>query len=189
MSQGRPRKCPKCQRSFQALEWNSDGTCNCRYCYQEFESVSFAAQFTGNAVASPQAVALAEDSTCFFHTSNQAEQVCDACGRFLCAVCAVPFGGRTLCPGCIAAGKKDGTTTMPERRLPGGIALAFAVVPIFLWPLTVLTAPTALWLAISGWNKPGSLVNPGRGKLIAAGVIALIQCGLWTVLGLHFWLK
>lgn len=184
MIQGRPKKCPKCKRSFQALEWSDDGTGSCRYCYQDYECVSFAAQFANAAVAAPQAVAMEEESTCFFHAANQAEQVCDACGRFLCAVCSVPFGGRTLCPSCIAAGKKDGTTTMPERKLPGGVALALALAPILMWPLTLLTAPVALWFAISGWNKPGSLVSPGRGKLIVAGLIALIQCGLWAFLGI-----
>jgi hypothetical protein len=190
MRLGRPKKCPKCSRSFQALDWIDDASCTCRYCHEDFESVSFAAQFFGGAVATPQAVVMAEDSTCFFHSSNQADEVCDGCGRFLCAVCAVPFGGRTLCPSCIAAGKKDGTTTIPERSLPGGIGLALALGPMLIWPLTLVTAPVALGFVIIGWNNPGSLVRPGsRGKLILAGVIAVLQIVAWAALGLRLWLK
>jgi hypothetical protein len=140
-------------------------------------------------MATPRAISVAEDSTCFFHVSNQAEKICEGCGRFLCAVCAVPFGGRTLCPTCIAAGKKDGSTALPERALPGGIAMAFALGPILIWPVTLLTAPIALGMVITGWKKNGSLVRPGRKMLIAAGVLALLQIVGWAVLGFNLWLR
>jgi len=94
-----------------------------------------------------------------------------------------------LCPNCIAAGKKDGTTTIPERSLPGGIALALAVGPLFLWPITLVSAPVALGFVFVGWHNPGSLVRPGRGKLIVAGLIALLQITIWTVFGIRWWLK
>jgi hypothetical protein len=131
----------------------------------------------------PQAVAVAEDSTCFFHGDNQAEKVCDGCGRFLCAVCAVPFAGKTRCPNCIANSKKDDVRLVASRSLPGGAALGLALLPIVFWPLTLLTSPVALYLAITGRKKPQSLVRPGRWKLLVAGLVALLQIGGWAFLG------
>jgi hypothetical protein len=134
---------------------------------------------------------LSAESVCFFHAENRAEAICDGCGRLLCPVCAVPFAGQKLCPTCIATGKATGAPAMiRDRMLWDGTAFALALVPILVWPFTLITAPAALGVVIYGWNKPGSLVRgPSRWRFIVAGILALAQIGGWATLGAMLWLK
>ena len=69
-----------------------------------------------------------------------------------------------------------------------GRALMLAVVPVFVWPVTLLTAPVAFYLAVTGWKEPQSLVAPGRWKLVLAGVISLVQLCAWGFLGVSLFL-
>jgi hypothetical protein len=183
MTRGPALPCPACKRSYEALDWFDANHCRCRKCQEDFDFFPFPALVATKEIAKPQAVAVAEDSTCFFHAQNQAEKVCDGCGRFLCAVCAVPFAGKTMCPNCIANSKKDDVRLVASRPVAGGAALGLALLPILIWPFTLITAPVALYLAITGWKKPQSLVQPGRWKLIVGGLIALAQIGGWIFLG------
>jgi hypothetical protein len=189
MTRGPALPCPACKRTYEALDWIDANHCRCLKCQEDFDFFPFPALVATKEVVRPQAVAVAEDSTCFFHGENQAEKVCDGCGRFLCAVCAVPFAGKTLCPNCIANSKKDDVRLVASRFLPGSAALSLALLPILLWPFTLLTSPIALYLAITGWKKPQSLVKPGRWKLVVAGIIALMQIGGWVFLGVTLLLE
>lgn len=114
------------------------------------------------------------------------------CGRFLCAVCAISYGGRLLCPGCIKAGTQKDPGSIRSRVLYPGIALALAALPavtvVFVW-FTIITAPMALCVVVYGWNKPQSLVAPGRKKLILAGVIALAEIVGWVIFFTSLWLR
>jgi hypothetical protein len=188
MKQGPALPCPACKRSYHSMDWIDANRCRCLKCQDDFEFFPFPALTAAAEVARPQAVAVEEDSTCFFHAENQAEKVCDDCGRFLCAVCAVPFAGKMVCASCIAKARDADVGLIASRVIPGGRALMLAVVPVFVWPVTLLTAPVALYLAITGWKKPQSLVAPGRWKLVIAGLIALVQLGAWGFLGVSLWL-
>jgi hypothetical protein len=137
----------------------------------------------------PKAVLESEHATCFYHHTNQAEAVCESCGRFVCTVCAVDFGGRRVCPPCIATVKTDDAQTIDARTLFDGIALALAVLPVLFWPLTLVTAPVALGFVIFGWRKPRSLVGGSRSKLIIAGLVAVLQLGGWATLLFATWWK
>jgi len=174
--------CPKCKHTFGDLDWHDGQSGSCRSCGTDFEALIFPALTRQRTVAKPQAVAVAEDSTCFFHAENQAEKVCDGCGRFLCVVCAVPLSGGHFCPACIAGQKKQAPTVIPQRMLFDGAALALALVPIVIWPLTLVTAPAALVMVIYGWKKPGSVVNGRRRwKQVVAALLALVEMAAWAV--------
>jgi len=181
--------CPGCERTLGALSWMDANHCRCNFCHEYFDFFPFPALVATREIARPQAVAVANDSTCFFHAENQAEKVCEECGRFLCPVCAVPFAGRVQCPTCIAAPKTAVEQVVTSRTLPGGTALAFVFVPMLIWPVTLLTAPIALGVAITGWKKPQSVVKPGRTKLIVAGVFATLQICGWAFLGVALLMK
>ena len=174
-----PLACPRCSRSFDALQWVDEASARCRYCEEEYEVISFPALTRQPQVVRAQQVAVAEDSSCFFHSSNQAERVCDGCGRFICAVCSIPSPGGHYCPACLSA-SKDKETAITSRVLYGSMALMLAIVPVLIWPFTFVTAPITLGLLVYGWNKPGSLVRRSeRVKLGIAGVIALAQVVGW----------
>ena len=192
MTRGPALPCPACKRSYEAIDWIDANQCRCLKCREDFDFFPFPALVAAPEVARPQAVAVADDSTCFFHGENQAEKVCDSCGRFLCAVCAVPFTGKTLCPNCIANSKKADVQLVASRSLPGSLALVLVLMPmvtIVFWWATLVTSPIALYIAITGWKKPRSLVQPGRWKLIVAGIIALLQVGGWIFLGVTLFLE
>lgn len=188
MTSGPALPCPKCQRSLEPLSWHSDAAGNCRRCGVDFEFTGFPALTATRVHVGPKAVLAAEHATCFFHVENQAETVCASCGRFLCTVCAIEFDGRKLCPTCVASASSTAVVAASRRTLYDGIALSLALVPILIWPITVVTSPLALGFVIFAWRKPRSLVASGRGKLVWAAILSGLQIIGWLFL-LGFYLK
>jgi hypothetical protein len=186
MTSGPALPCPKCQRSLEPLSWHSDHAGSCRRCGVDFEFTGFPALTASRVHVGPKAVLAAEHATCFFHAENQAETVCASCGRFLCTVCAIEFNQRKLCPACVASANNTEPEAVGQRTLHDGIALSLALVPMLIWPITFVTAPTALGFVIYGWRKPRSLVAGGRSKLIWAGILSLLQIAGWLVLLVFF---
>jgi hypothetical protein len=189
MTIGAELPCPKCGLMLDSLAWHDANGGACRICRVRFEFIGFPALSFQRPGAVPKAVVLAEHATCFHHPENQAESVCEGCGRFLCSVCAIQFGGRILCPSCIKAGTKTDPGSIRSRALYPGIAMAVAVLPLLVWPVTLVSAPIALGIVYSGWRKPQSLVEPGRKKLIASGIIALGEIAGWVILFGSIWLR
>lgn len=172
-------ECPKCRRKMPEEYRRDDGEMTCPHCQTDFEFFPFPALF-----ASPAAVRAASvspgEATCFFHEANRADAVCEGCGRFVCTVCSVDFGGRKLCPGCLENRGRKRNVPENHRVLYDGIALALAIVPILFWPFTLVTAPLALGVAIHGWNKPGSVVHGRRRfRLALAMVCSVMIIGGW----------
>jgi hypothetical protein len=180
--------CPSCKRVLEPDAWRDSARRKCRACNTEFEFMAFPALAATRSAVAPQTAVPAADSTCFFHPENRTEAVCDQCGRFLCAICAVPFNGQKLCPTCISAQRSSGAEpTIRERTLFAGLAVSLAILPLLIWPVTVVTAPVALGLVCYGWNKPGSLVRGrGRWKLVVAGIFSLAEIAGWIAF-LVFW--
>ncbi|MDR1010081.1 MAG: hypothetical protein LBM04_02950 [Opitutaceae bacterium] len=156
------------------------GHARCEMCGKDYRFTEFPAFRAQRVVTKPRELADTGDATCFFHAQNQAETVCTGCGRFLCTVCAVDFGGRILCPSCIATGKTSPARADREKWMPEGIALLLATLPLLLWPFTLLTAPVALALVIWNWNKPAGLVRRFRWQRWVAAVFSLAQLAGWT---------
>jgi hypothetical protein len=190
MTSGPVLSCPRCKRALGPESWTDGHTGRCHRCDAHFEFLGFPALTATRAQIAPQTAVLSAESVCFFHAENRAEAICDGCGRLLCPVCAVPFAGQRLCPTCIAAGKTTGAPALiRDRMLWDGTALALALVPMLLWPFTVVTAPVALGAVIYGWKKPGSLVRgPSRWRFIVAGIVSLVQIGGWVTLFTSLWL-
>ena len=178
MISGAALSCPKCRRELPAVELDA-GACSCGGCGSAYVFVGFPARRATRSVVRARNVAEGEEASCFFHAENQAEAVCDGCGRYLCAVCSIPMGGRTLCPSCIAAQKDTGEQVIKSRMLYDSLALTLAVLPMIIWPFTVVTGPIALGMVIYGWRKPGSLVRGRRWRMIVAAIIAVVQISVW----------
>ncbi len=182
--------CPVCRTPLRVLGLDGEehgrescGTCTTPISYTLFP----ARRRTRRAVRVERSVE--GDSTCYFHPSNQAATVCDDCGRYLCAVCELPSeDGRRLCPPCVSASRKKTTAKADELVTYDDMALLLAVLPILMWPFTLLTAPATLGLVIWGWRKPRSLVRPNRWRLIVAGILAVLQIGGWITLAVNLWL-
>jgi len=182
MTAGPALPCPKCRSALGEQSWHGTERGRCSSCGTDYEFIPFPALTASRPRAVPKSVLMAEHATCFYHAENQAEAVCESCGRFVCAICAVDFGGRRVCPPCIMAAKDKDTNAVSSRTLYGGIALTFAILPILFWPVTLLTSPAALGFVIYGWRKPGSLVGGGRARLVIAGLAAALQIVAWGLL-------
>lgn len=66
--------------------------------------------------------------------------------------------------------------------LYGGIAFLIALLPLLIaWPVTFITGPLAVFVAIYGWNKPQSLTGTRRLSYVLA-----IGLGLAETLGWGF---
>ena len=181
MPVGPALSCPKCQRKLDASSWQGEAIGACNHCLTGFEFLAFPALTARSVAVVPSAAVPTEDAVCFFHAENKAEVVCESCGRFLCAVCAIDFAGQKLCPSCIATKKAKPIQEDKSRVLFGGVALALAGLPLLMWPITAVTAPVALGYVIYGWRRPRSLVTPSRVRLVIAGLFAVLQIVGWLL--------
>jgi len=182
--------CPKCQHRFGDLDWHEDGAGSCRNCRTDFRAYRLPALTRGRDIARPKLVAVPEDSTCFFHVQNQAEKICDGCGRFVCAVCAIPNGHEFHCPSCLSHRINRTDAGVTERTIFPSIALTLALFPLLLYPLTILTAPISIGMVFMGWSRPGSLLRgPQRWKLVLAGIVSTIEIAAWLFLLAKVWLR
>lgn len=128
------------------------------------------------------------DATCFFHASRRAERACQACGRYVCALCDMPLGQAHVCPSCLEEGRSPQVQAVKEKgrlrmdRLVLGLAI-ISVVPPFIF-LSFLTAPFVLFQCLRQWNKQPGLMPVGKtGARLRLGVafcIAAAQLGAWS---------
>ena len=132
-----------------------------------------------------EALVAGDEAGCFYHPQKKAIVPCDACGRFLCGLCDVDLAGKHYCPVCLDKGGTTRSIPLLEnyRVSYPDIALLLALAPVLIWPLTLFTAPAAIFVGITGWNKPPSLT--GRKKrlrtLFAIAFAAIQVCG-WIAL-------
>lgn len=116
------------------------------------------------------------EAVCFFHPENRATLSCDRCGRFVCTVCDMPLGTRHLCPTCLSSGL--GAEKLPElivRRFHWANAAFLAgLLPLFaffLWPFFIVTGPLAIFCALFGWKRPGSVPRGRRHWVAVLGLL------------------
>jgi hypothetical protein len=171
--------CPKCRRTVPEVYWQGVDLVRCPSCEGEFEQIRFPALAAARQVDHATTPTLGE-ANCYFHTQNRAEAACDGCGRYVCAVCRVPFAGQHFCPSCLE--NRADRRKLPEnhRVLYDHIALVMALVPLILWPFTLVTAPAALGFCFYAWKRPGSIVTRRKKlRIVAAGILASLQIGGW----------
>lgn len=180
--------CPKCRRNVPEAYRREEVDTTCPLCRTEFEFHVFPAMTASRAALRARAVEPGE-ATCFFHETNRAESVCEACGRFVCAVCSVDFANRKLCPGCLEQRGRKQHVPENHRVLYDSSAVALAILPLLMWPLTFLTAPATLGFVVYGWRQPNSLLGVSRAKFIIAALVALLQMAAWAFLIITVWLE
>ncbi len=173
--------CPDCGFALPADALARESDTACPQCRARLTGGLFPAFWNPEPVVPSLADHAADgEAVCFFHPENRAALSCDRCGRFICAVCDMPLGTRHLCPTCLSSGL--GGEKLPElvagRFLWADAALLTGLLPLlvspFVWPGLFVTGPAAIFCAIYGWKRPGSLP---RGRRHWAAVVGLI-CGV-----------
>ena len=127
--------------------------------------------------AAAEALGSAEDAGCFYHPRKKAVVPCADCGRFLCALCDLEIDRRHVCPACATVGGPGHGS--PAGRLEGprvlhdSLALSLAVLPLLIYPFTLVAAPAALFLVVRYWNEPKQHpLGRTRARLVLAALIA-----------------
>jgi hypothetical protein len=120
---------------------------------------------------------------CFYHPRKKAVVPCDACGRFLCALCDVSLHGRHVCPVCLEKGKTQQKIKRLEthRTCYDTIALLVAAGSILILWLTIFTAPLVIYLTVRHWNSPSSIIPRSKVRFILAFVIAGARIAGWIL--------
>ncbi len=174
--------CTKCRGILPESVFNTAGFEQCPSCNSLLQVTTFSALLRSFGASALEASIAEGETACFYHQQKRAVVLCDACGRFLCALCDVDFGGQHLCPVCLEVGKKKGRikNLQNHRILYHQTALSLAILPLLVFWLTLFTAPVVIYLVIRFWNAPGSITGQRtKPHLVGAGLVALAEITGW----------
>lgn len=163
----------------------------CPSCAASLRVYAFPALHRGASAALPEPALAMGEASCFYHPQKKAVVACDSCGRFLCALCDVELSESHRCPGCLETGKRKQSLAPVENRrfLYDGLALALATFPLLMWPFTLFTAPTAIFLVVRHWRQPLSILPRSKIRFVLAFLLALAQICGWLALFYFLWAR
>jgi hypothetical protein len=175
-----PVPCACCTMPLPKWELLSGNAAHCPTCGSRNTVRLYPAALAQGAAAHAE-TALAGEAACFDHPGKRAVSACQQCGRFLCQLCAVEFGNGVWCPSCVAAssGKARSANSDTSRMLYDTWALTIPFALLVIWPLTLLSAPAVVALAIMKWKQPISLVRRNHWRFVVGLAVALVEGGLW----------
>jgi hypothetical protein len=177
--------CPKCSAPLPQELWNQPAPSPCPACANPVLVQVFPALrkpvVTGQA---PETILIEGEAGCFYHPQKRAVVPCVECGRFLCALCDVEINDRHLCPGCLETARRKRSLVELDhgRTLYDSSALVLALGPLLLcWPVSILTAPAAIYVAFLSFRRPGSIIQRTRARAYLAIVFAVLQLVGWSL--------
>lgn len=177
-------RCTKCSASLAHESFNTRTLRPCPSCGSLTRADIFPAVLKELPIGtSGQLLLTGREASCFYHPAKQAVVPCSSCGRFLCALCDVELNGRHWCASCLKSGSQRHRIKDLEnhRTLYDSIALMLAIVPMFFWFCTIITAPLVVYLVIRYWKAPSSITGRTKIRLIAALLLAGLQIAGWTI--------
>ncbi len=187
--------CPVCRAPLATDSLAPDRAASCPQCLSPWTGAVFPAFRNQEPTGAGNAAIAAEgDAVCFFHPQNRAALSCERCGRFICAVCDLEVGARHICPTCLSSGL-DGEKlpeVVPWRFLWSDAALLAGLIPILIgiavYPVFIFSGPVAIFLALFGWRKPGSLTRGRRRWAAVVGIVlGVLQIAIWIGLLALIW--
>lgn len=186
-SQAPALACPQCQSALETDALSPGRAAFCPHCRGELHGAIFPALWESHADLAGHAQRADEgEAVCFFHPENRAALSCERCGRFICSVCEFSIGSRRICPSCLSSGLAGEKLPelIPWRFIWSDAALFFGIVPLFLglfvWPFIIISGATAIFLALFGWKRPGSLPRGRRRWAAVTGIVGgVLQIGIW----------
>jgi hypothetical protein len=176
--------CPGCYTALPPAQFNTGNFEPCPTCQAKVQAEVFPAAFrTIGPGQTGERILVQGESSCFYHEQKKAVIPCDACGRFLCALCDLDLNGKHLCPQCLDTGRQKGSLQELETRrvLYDNAALLLATAPLIMWPFTIVTAPLAVFLGVMSYFRPNSIIGFSRFKAMVAIVFATCQMALWVL--------
>jgi len=170
-------QCGKCRAPVPEELFNHADFAPCGQCATPLKAEVYPARYRAAPLAPIDAVVGEEEASCFFHPEKRAVLSCEACGRFICRLCDCEIRGQHLCPTCLESGRRKEKIENIEtsRVLYDRIAFALAIYPVIFYPLMVITAPAALFVAIRYWNAPSSILPRTKIRFVIAIIAALVE--------------
>jgi hypothetical protein len=166
----------------------------CPGCRSELHGAIFPAFWQTSRIQLRSERAEEGEAACFFHPEKKAAVACERCGRFVCTLCAVDLHGRSLCASCLGQGLGSGKIPdlVNSRFLWSQLALALGFLPLIvsvgILPALPFTGAAAIFVAIYGWKKPGSLVQgPRRWAAVLGLICGIAQLVVFAAFGLFLW--
>lgn len=130
------------------------------------------------------AVLMDGQSSCFFHPEIPANAVCEVSGRFICHLCKTEWNGQTVSLTALQQMRDKGSLQLENKRIIwDDIACGLSLLPLLMWPLTIITAPVAFSIAVTKWSKgPTSILRRSRWRYSLAIIFSLLQIIGWIAL-------
>ena len=177
-----PVPCARCFTPLPKWELAVSGAAVCPACSAANHVHVYPAALGTTASDSRPEAANEGEAACFDHPGKRATASCSQCGRFLCRLCAVNFGGEIWCPTCVAtgAGRAKAVRQDTSRTLYDSMVLTLPLASLLLWPLTLIAAPAALVLGLLKSREPLSIVRSSRWRLWTGMLIALLEMAAWV---------
>lgn len=179
-------RCTNCTAYLPEESFNSRSFNPCPICGSLIRVDVFPAAYkTLSEVKSRESLLMDDEASCFYHPNKEAVTTCSYCGRFLCSLCDIDFDDQHLCASCLESGKRKGKIDKLEnnRFRYDNLALGIAIFPLFIWFVTILTAPAAVFLVIRYWKAPSGIIKRSRFRMILALFIAGLQIAGWALYG------
>lgn len=174
--------CPKCH-SVLPLDGESDlATCPaCRApVYAKIYPRLRTGELSGKAVGT-SGMSEEGDAVCSFYPELKAETVCEECGCLLSEKASVIWTGNSYCMPCLHLMReqkgKDGF--LSKRILYDNTALGLV---LFLSPLSLFTAPLALYYLVRYRNSSRGIVPRGKARWVLALILSVGFMLGWLVL-------
>ena len=187
--------CPQCGTALTPDALSGGRASTCPRCRSELHGMVFPAFWKIPADLSGRAQQAGEgEAVCFFHPENRAAVSCEKCGRFVCSVCECTVGTRHLCPSCLSSGLAGEKLPelIPWRFVWADAALFTGIMPlvlgIFMWPFLIFSGAVAIFLALFGWKRPGSLPRGRRRWAAIVGIVGgALQIAIWITVAIFLY--
>ncbi|MFO7870920.1 MAG: hypothetical protein R6V03_05755 [Kiritimatiellia bacterium] len=125
-------------------------------------------------------VTVPTDAVCFYHEGKKASAVCDACGRFLCGLCAVDMDDGVYCSQCISSRQRSSKPGKLRARsfMYDNVALLLCAAPLAMGWLGLLVAPVVLVYVVRYWRTVDTPLPRTQIRFVVAVLIALAEIAL-----------
>ena len=174
--------CAACSWPVPRESWNREEGVRCGGCGRNVRVSAFPAIDVQIVGRRSRSASRRGGSKLFLSSQSRAAKVCEECGRFLCALCDLEVEGRHICPRCFESGvgAHKIQTAEPRRLMYDSMALALATLPFLLiWP-AIIGAPWSLFIVVTRWNAPSSVVPRTKIRFIIAALFALAELGFFV---------
>jgi hypothetical protein len=180
-------RCSACDRSLPLPATVGSGSIACSRCDQATGVWLFPALFREKSSTGAQQILDEGQSSCMSHPTKKAVAVCSGCGRFLCGLCDIDWGGDHLCSTCIGHRKQNDTDNelRSEYFHYDRVVMSMVLLSILLtfMGIGVFLVPVAIYVGWRYWSEPWRPVPHGKWLMIIALTLAFfVMLGLGAFL-------